>query len=81
MSKEINIVTSGIGGVKLPVAQAGYRIIIRNNTGAAINVFPNTGAQISTNGADVEVVLDPDTALEYFATSATQWYNLNITYA
>lgn len=81
LSKEINIVTSGIGGVKLPVALSGYRIVIRNNTGANINVFPNTGAQISTNGVNVEVLLEPDTALEYFAVSATQWYNLNTTFA
>ena len=81
LSKEINIVSSGIGGVKLPVAQSGYRIVIRNNTGANINVFPNTGAQIASNGANAEVVLEPDSALEYFAVSATQWYNLNTTFA
>jgi hypothetical protein len=81
LTKEINIISTGSGGVKLPVALAGYRIIIRNNLGATINVYPNTGAQIANNGANAAVTLDPDAALEYFATSATQWYNLNATFA
>jgi hypothetical protein len=87
LTKNINIVTEGTSGVKLPVALAGYRIIIKNATGAAINVYANTGAAIGVGIAGDAVVLEADAALEYFCSvsavsgSGGQWYNLNAVFA
>lgn len=83
LTKMINIITtvpSG-SGVRLPTAIAGYRLIIRNSGIENLNVYPASGAQIGTLGNDAPATLEPNTALEYFAISATQWYNINTTFA
>jgi hypothetical protein len=87
LSNSINIVTAGTGGVKLPVAVVGYRVIVRNNTAASINLYANTGAAIGSGLAGDAVLLEADAALEYFcsvgavAGSGGQWYNLNAVFA
>lgn len=83
LTKMINIVTTVAvdTGVRLPTAVAGYRLIIRNNGANNLNIYPASGAQIGTLGSDAPATLEPSTALEYFATSATQWYNINTTFA
>ncbi len=87
LSKSINIVTAGTGGVKLPVAVVGYRVIVRNNTAASINLYANTGAAIGSGLAGDAVLLEANAALEYFcsvgavAGSGGQWYNLNAVFA
>jgi hypothetical protein len=69
------------------VAVAGYRIIVKNTTGASVNVYANTGAAIGTGIAGDAVSLEADAALEYFcsisavAGSGGQWYNLNSVFA
>ena len=89
ITNNINIVTTVPvnSGVKLPVAVAGYRIIIRNNTANTLRVYPNTGANINGGTSNVSVTLGNSSAVEYFcSTSAASniggiWYTLNSTYA
>ena len=89
ITNNINIVTTVPvnSGVKLPVAVAGYRIIIRNNTVNTLRVYPNTGANINGGTSNVSVTLGNSAAVEYFcSTSAASnvggiWYTLNSTYA
>jgi len=89
LSNNINIVTTAPvnSGVKLPIAVAGYRVIIRNNSANTISVYPNTGANINSGGTNVPASLISSAAVEYFcSTSATsnvggRWYTLNSTFA
>jgi hypothetical protein len=90
LEANINIVTtatSGTPGVRLPDAKAGYKIIIRNNTVGAINVYPGINAAIGDGGQNDPIELLTGTALEYFCTENAvsgiggQWYTLNAVYA
>ena len=89
LTNNINIATTVPvnSGVKLPIAVAGYRIIIRNNTANTLRVYPNTGANINGGTSNVSVTLGNSAAVEYFcSTSAVSnvggiWYTLNSTYA
>ena len=89
LTNNINIATNVPvnSGVKLPVAVAGYRIIIRNNSANTLRVYPNTGANINSGSINTAVTLGNSSAVEYFcSTSAVTnvggiWYTLNSTYA
>ena len=90
LEANINIVTtatSGTPGVRLPDAVAGYKIIVRNNTVGAINVYPGVDAVIGDGGQNDPIELLTGTALEYFCTENAvagiggQWYTLNAVYA
>jgi hypothetical protein len=89
LSNNINIVTTAptSSGVKLPIAVAGYRIIIRNNTANTINVYPNTGSEINGGSINVPVTLGASSSTEYFCSTSAisnvggHWYTLNSTYA
>jgi len=89
LSNNINIVTTApiSSGVKLPIAVAGYRIIIRNNTANTVNVYPNIGANINAGGTNAPVTLTTSSAVEYFCSTSAianvggHWYTLNSTFA
>jgi hypothetical protein len=89
ITNNINIVQTAPSnsGVKLPIAVAGYRIIIRNNSANTIQVYPNTDANINSGSNNTAVSLPTLAAIEYFcSTSATsnlggRWYTLNSSYA
>lgn len=83
LARQINDVTvvAASSGVRLPVAVAGMRVIVRNSSVTNLNVYPNTGAQIQSLGTNVAMVLVSATMLEYVAVSATQWYLMNNVYA
>lgn len=70
---DITTISGGTGGVRLP-AVTGKRIMIRNNTGSTINVYPNAGAQIETLGNNVAYAMLTSTTVELVSFSATQWY-------
>jgi hypothetical protein len=89
LTNNINIVSTVDvnSGVILPIAVAGYRIIIRNNSANTLNVYPNTGANINSGSINIPVTLTSAAAVEYFcSTSAASnvggiWYTLNSTFA
>ncbi len=89
LTKAINIVvtTPVNSGVRLPVAVAGYRIIVRNSGVNPLKVYPSTGAAIESAGVNVAITLPANSSLEFYcgtsAISGTggQWYNLSSVYA
>ena len=81
LARQINYVTAGSGGVLLPVAVGGERILIRNSLGSSIIVYPGSGAQINDSGTNVGVGHSSASMLEYIAVSSTRWFTLNSTYA
>jgi hypothetical protein len=89
LTDNINIVTTvpSNSGVILPIAVAGYRIIVRNNSASTLRVYPNIGANINGGTSNVSVTLSASASIEYFcSTSAVaniggNWYTLNSAYA
>lgn len=89
IAKSINIVanTPVNSGVRLPVAVAGYRIIIRNGGANTLNVYPGVGAAIESAGTNTAITLPIGASLEFYcSTSAVsgvggQWYNLGAIYS
>ena len=89
LTNNINIVSTVDvnSGVILPIAVAGYRIIVRNNSANTLNVYPNIGANINSESINIPVTLTTLSAVEYFcSTSATSnvggtWFTLNTTLA
>jgi hypothetical protein len=66
-------------GVKLPVAEAGMRIIVRNSTSTVLNVYPNTGAAIEPALANAAYTLNATTSMEFFCSTggaSGQWFTL-----
>lgn len=89
ITNNINVINTAPtnSGVKLPIAVAGYRIVIRNNSANTVSVYPNTGANINSGTNNVPTTLNASSSVEYFcSTGATsnvggRWYTLNSTYA
>jgi hypothetical protein len=83
ITKNINIVTSvpTNSGIRMPVAAPGYRIIIKNTTSNPLNLYPASGARINSLVNNEAFVLPAEASLEFYASSATQWYTLNATFA
>ena len=76
----VSTVSSGANGIILPTVPAGTRIIIVNTSANALNVYPPTSAIINSAAANAAYSQPAGARLEYFSTSATQWYTLNATY-
>jgi hypothetical protein len=81
LTKSINVVTTVAAGsgVKLPVAEAGMRIIVRNSTSTVLNVYPNTGAAIEPALANAAYTLNATTSMEFFCSTggaSGQWFTL-----
>jgi hypothetical protein len=77
----VSTVSSGANGVIFPTSYAGLRVTIINTSANALNVYPATAAQINSGGANVAYSLAAGARLDFVATSTTQWYTLNATYA
>lgn len=78
LTTEINVVATATGtsadGVKLPKAVTGRIITIRNNSGATVEVWPDTGDSIEGGTASAEAVapiLDAD-SMTYLAISGSE---------
>jgi hypothetical protein len=81
LASSINVVTTvpASSGVKLPTAEAGMRIIVRNSTSTALNVYPNTGAAIEPALANAPYTLNATTSMEFFCSTggaSGQWFTL-----
>lgn len=81
LASSINVVTTvSVGaGVKLPVAEAGMRIIVRNSTSTALKVYPNTGAAIEPALVNAPYTLNATTSMEFFCSTgggSAQWFTL-----
>ena len=83
LTKTVNILsTVGAGtGVVLPTAVAGRLIYIVNTGVNAVQVYPATGAAINALASNANLTQSAGGALQYIASSATQWYTIGATYA
>lgn len=68
-------------GVRFPTATPGMRLVVRNASATLLRVYPASGGQINTLGANTGFQLEGSATIEFIATSATQWYTLNATFA
>lgn len=84
LTKDINVIntnTSSTQGVVLPTGTAGMEVILINATATSCNVYPASGASIDASAANAAFSLPGPARIMFIATSATQWYTLNATYA
>ena len=75
----LNAVTgaNGTTGVKLPATPAaGTVVVIKNNAGSTLKVWPDAAATINAIAANADLPLATNTACLLFATSATQWWSV-----
>jgi hypothetical protein len=63
-------------GVRLPAAEAGRVIILKNVDNAVLKVYPATGGKINVLADNASLDMAARTATMLFATSATQWFSL-----
>lgn len=63
-------------GVKLPAAVAGMQVIIKNNVGGNMKVWPNTSDAINAGSADAAYTMATLTSAMFVAYDATTWYTL-----
>ena len=77
---QLSAVVSRVGtaasgtGVKLPAAEAGAMMVIRNDGANTLTVYPATGGTI--NGASSDSIAAAKANL-YFGTSATAWVSID----
>lgn len=78
LTKQVNLISSGAAGtgVRLPGATVGMQLILINATGAAINVYPATSAQIDSLATNAPFTLGIGSRLMVVATGLTQWYTM-----
>lgn len=77
-----NVSTVATGqGVRLPDANPGMYVIIRNGDIADLKVYPGVGAVINQLNANEAFVLFSDTALQFFCVSPIQWYTIDAVFA
>jgi len=87
LTKEVNVITSATNvtadGVQLPIPPSAHslQLVIINATAATIKVYPASGAQIDSNGANNPAIVGAGGKLVLFSTSASQWYSLTSIYA
>jgi hypothetical protein len=83
LAKDINVVStvSAGQGVRLPTAVAGMVIIVNNTSATSLNVYPSTSAAINSLATNAAYTHVAAASLQYYATSATQWYTVGATYS
>jgi hypothetical protein len=83
IASEINVVSTVASGagVAFPTPSAGMRITIINTSANALLVYPASGGTINSLALNAAFSQAAGARLEFIATSATQWYTLNATYA
>jgi hypothetical protein len=71
----VTVVAAAADGVRLPIAQPGVQILIRNSDASdALNIYPATGAQINALGANAAFSLAAGLTIQLFSTTTTQWF-------
>jgi hypothetical protein len=63
-------------GVRLPTAEAGQVVLLKNVDNAVLKVYPATGGKINVLADNASLDMAARTATLLFATSATQWFTL-----
>ena len=80
MSKQINNITGGSGGVILP-SVSGLMLIVLNQLGTNLNIYPpDTGSRVETLAAGAPYSLGAGARVMLVSTSLTQWYVMSAVY-
>jgi hypothetical protein len=80
MSKQINNITGGSGGVKLPSTE-GLMLIVLNQLGTNLNIYPpDASSKVETLAAGAPYSLGAGARVMLVSTSATQWYVMSAVY-
>jgi hypothetical protein len=77
--KEFNVVSTVTGtnySVVLPASVAGMKVMIRNNSGNTLYVYPASGSAINLLATNIAYQQNANTTNEFYCTSTTQWYTL-----
>ena len=71
----VTVVASGADGVRLPIAQPGVQVLVRNSDAVdSLNIYPSTGVQINALGANVAFSLVAGSTIQLFSTTDAQWF-------
>jgi hypothetical protein len=84
LTKDINVVTTVNAGqgVQLPSTTGGMRITVMNaDSGDTLKVYPASGAQINSLGANAPLSVVAGGRLDFISTTGSQWYTLTATYS
>lgn len=73
LTKSVNVVTSGTGGVQIPNGEISDEVEVCNLTSAAITVYPPTSSQINALSASAGFLLAPNTAVKVKKFTSTRW--------
>ncbi len=69
----VSICATNADSVKLQIAQAGHRVIVVNTSANALAIFPATGGDIDTLGANNSYSLAAGLMREFIGVSGTNW--------
>jgi hypothetical protein len=89
LTHNINIVTSVPlnTGVRMPVAVAGTRIIIRNGSASTLKIYPTAGSSFFEGVQGEEITMEPNATFEYFCGASEvggtggRWYKIDAAFA
>lgn len=76
LTKNFNNVTvcaTAGDSVKLPSAEAGLEIVVKNSGATSLDIFPATGDSIDALAVNLAVRIAPSSVARFFAISATVW--------
>lgn len=69
------VVAAGVDGVRLPLAEPGVQILIRNSDASdTLSIYPDTGGQVNALGANNAFLLTAGSTVQLFANTTTQWF-------
>lgn len=72
----VTTVASAGDSVKLPSAEAGAMIVVRNGTATSMDVFPQTGQAINALSANTALAIAANTTAIFVSTVAGKWDSL-----
>jgi len=64
---------SGSNGVILPPAQTGQQVIVCNQGGNPLNVYPQVGGIINVNAVNIALQMPIDATYTFFSTNGSNW--------
>lgn len=73
LTKDMNVITSGTGGVVVQGATTGKIVVIMNRLGVAINIYPATGHYFDGLAINTPISLPANGFIELYGFSTTQW--------
>ena len=73
LTKDVNVITSGSGGIRLPAAVNGKTVTVINKLTVSIKIYPPTSGYIDTLEQNAALSMAGLSSMVFVATSASQW--------